>query len=84
MEEALQGMNQICLDKHWPTIGIGIGLNTGHMSVGHGVEVRKFHTVMGDAVNLASRLEGLTKHYGVVILCRNTQSAVFEYRFSRS
>lgn len=56
-------------EKGYPSIDIGIGLNTGPMSVGNmGSNERFTYTVMGDAVNLGSRLEGLTKDYGIKIM----------------
>lgn len=52
-----------------PRIDIGIGLNTGPMSVGNmGSNIVQNYTIMGDSVNLASRLEGITKEYGVRIV----------------
>jgi adenylate cyclase len=52
--------------RGWPELHIGVGVNSGRMSVGNmGSEIRLAYTVMGDAVNSASRFEGQTKQYGV-------------------
>jgi adenylate cyclase len=69
MQKALRELDPLFAKKHWPALRIGVGLNCGTMSVGDmGSDFRRSYTVMGDAVNLASRLEGLTKEYGVGIL----------------
>lgn len=69
MAEAVQELNREHTDKGLPQIGIGIGLNTGTMCVGDmGSHIRRSYTVIGDAVNLGSRLEGLSKSYGVDIV----------------
>lgn len=69
--------------KGWPPIKIGVGLNTGTMTVGNmGSSFRMAYTVMGDAVNLGSRLESITKQYGVAIIVSEfTKAAVPDYLY---
>jgi adenylate cyclase len=69
MKDKLYEIRAECEKKGWPRLGIGIGLCTGDMVVGDmGSKLRKAYTVMGDSVNLASRLEGLTRVYESWIL----------------
>lgn len=69
MVQRLDGVNGALRQRGLPEIGVGIGLNTGLVCVGDmGSDIRRSYTVMGDAVNLASRIEALTRHYGVDIL----------------
>lgn len=78
MQETLDQLRPQFIARGWPEIRIGVGLNTGIMSVGNmGSEFRMAYTVMGDAVNLGSRLESITKQYHVGILVGEvTQQAV--------
>ncbi|MCC7405943.1 MAG: CHASE2 domain-containing protein [Bdellovibrionales bacterium] len=67
--EKLRSLQDEYRAKGLPPIDIGIGLNTGEMSVGNmGSETVRSYTVMGDAVNLGSRLEGINKQYGTHII----------------
>jgi adenylate cyclase len=69
MGRRLRERQQEWIDRGWPRIAAGIGLNTGEMVAGNmGSHHHLSYTVMGDNVNLGSRLEGLTKNYGVSLL----------------
>ncbi len=70
MQRRLKDLNETWRATGIGPIAVGIGVNSGPMSVGNmGSARRKNYTVVGDAVNQASRLEGLTKEYGAPILC---------------
>jgi adenylate cyclase len=70
IKPAIQALNKRNQSLNLPKISLGVGVNTGTMFVGDmGSKVRRAYTVVGDAVNLASRMEGLTRVYGVEVIC---------------
>jgi len=69
MLEALPGVNAEFEKRKFPRVNVGIGLNTGEASVGNMGSDKIFqYTALGDNMNLASRLESLTKYYGVNLM----------------
>lgn len=85
MQQVTASLREEFTARGWPTIDIGIGVNTGQMNVGDmGSSYRRAYTVLGDAVNLGSRLESITKFYGVKILVGEhtyAQAPEFIYRY---
>jgi adenylate cyclase len=81
MANAVRKINEEHRAKGIPEIGVGIGLNTGTMCVGNmGSQVRQAYTVIGDSVNLGSRLEGLSKAYGVdIVVSESTRKLTSEF-----
>ena len=82
MQEALVDLNKRWKTQGKPEIAIGVGINTGPMSVGNmGTASRFDYTVLGDQVNLGARLEGLTKEYGVDVLVGEATATAAEGTF---
>ncbi|OAN44678.1 adenylate cyclase [Paramagnetospirillum marisnigri] len=78
MVTTMDDLKEQFIARGWKPIKVGIGLNTGVMNVGNmGSDFRMAYTVLGDAVNLGSRIESLTKQYGVnLMISEYTQAAV--------
>lgn len=73
MQLAIKDLNQTLLQEKKPEVKAGIGINTGLMNVGDmGSRFRRSYTVLGDTVNLGSRLEGQSKFYHVDIIVGET------------
>lgn len=69
IEAEVEAFNRERRGQGLAEIGVGVGLSTGIMCVGDmGSDIRRSYTVIGDAVNLGSRLEGLSRVYGVTIV----------------
>ncbi|MDP1676532.1 MAG: adenylate/guanylate cyclase domain-containing protein [Bacteroidota bacterium] len=71
--KVVQAMTREARSKGEPVFSTRIGINTGNMVVGYiGGRSKKEYTVIGDTVNLASRLEGVNKYYGTSLMISET------------
>lgn len=82
MLEALDQLNSQWAETGRPAMHMGVGVNTGEMVVGNiGSSKRLDYTVIGDNVNLGSRLESLTKNYGVAMIVSETTAMEIRAEF---
>lgn len=83
--EELKKLQDMWAEKGYPIIDIGIGLNSGPAVVGNmGSSHRMDYTVMGDTINLGSRLEGTNKQYGTrIIISQTTYDKVKDRVYTR-
>jgi adenylate cyclase len=77
--EALTELKVAWREQNLPEFDIGVGINSGAMIVGNmGSDIRFDYTVMGDSVNLASRLEGTNKEYETRVLISESTHALVQ------
>jgi adenylate cyclase len=89
MLDAVEYLNaELAMEAHGkgtsaPVLRIGIGINTGECVVGNMGSVQRFdYSVLGDSVNLASRLEGQSKSYGIPLLIGERTAIAVSERFN--
>lgn len=82
-KQALEEINRKFVEIGFPEIDIGVGVNTGPCAVGAmGSKMRLDYSCIGDAVNLSSRLEGITKQYGLWNCIGNATAEGVEHQFA--
>lgn len=83
MRSSLEGLNARWVTQGFKPLAIGIGINHGEVIVGNlGSEEKMEVSVIGDSVNLASRLEGLTKEYFTDLLLGESVATLVRGRFT--